>query len=325
MANHQFARLAAFILVTAPLGCADSSSQSIEPRIVAVAQTDRLNSWTAQKAVRSLGSTTLLTETTHRFILNPTDANRTAWQIAWVRAHDDWLTISYLLPFEETPSFQIDAWPIHAGFVDSLPEYPTSGIVNDITLELTEISVGLQHGFSDDAEVALGYHILEYFAYSRPMDDFLSGAENLDRRRRFTLLISEILLADMTAYTASLPARLPASNNRLIESIRARNQRMFNELTLLGQHSSFSGMSLANIATQLQTLNEILGSEVGTNHLLIELDTKLARTLNATIAEAINLMQQDGGPNEAESSRLVLLISAVTHQLEEFELLLTGR
>ena len=325
MANHQFARLAALIIVAAPIGCADSSSQSPEPQNVPVAQTAQLKSWHVQQAVRSLGSTTLLTETTHRFILDPTDNNRTAWQNAWARAHDDWLTISYLLPFEETPSFQIDAWPIQSGFVDSLPEYPTSGIVNDITVELTEIALLSQHGFSDDAEVTLGYHILEYFAYSRPMDDFVAGAENLDRRRQITLLISEILLADVTAYTARLPARLPASNNRLIESLRARNQRTFNELTLLGQHSSFSGMSLANILSQLQTLNEILGSEVGINHLLIELDSKLARTINATIAEAISLMQRDGGPDDAEASRLVLLISAVTHQLEEFELLLTGR
>ena len=76
-----------------------------------------------------------------------------------------------------------------------------------------------------DSEVALGFHALEYFVYHRPLDDFTNGAINLDRRRQLVILVAEILLADITAFSGNLSSRLPVNTSSLLYSLRTRNQK----------------------------------------------------------------------------------------------------
>lgn len=325
MAHHQFARLGVFLLVSVVAACAETASQPLAPQQHPMGEHIQLSAWSRQKNMKLLASVSVLAETAHRFVLEPVSENRETWQTAWVAAHDDWQSLVYLLPGESADLFQIDAWPIEPGFLDSLPDYPTSGIVNDFSLQLSSTSLRDQHGFTDDTEVALGFHALEYYAFARPLTDFEEGGINLDRRRQLTVLIAETLLADITAFSTTVSRKLPVTRASLLASLRLRNQQTFKEFTLQeGGHSVFSGRSLRNVERQLMTLDELLGPDAGVNHLLIELDPARARTFNRTLKEALGLLGAEGGPSETQVTRITLLLSSLTHQLEEFESIIDG-
>ena len=88
----------------------------------------------------------------------------------------------------------------------------------------------------------------------------------------------------------------------------------------MGEHGVYSRRSPQNIGTQLMAIKDILNEPVGFNHILIELDADKAKIFNKTLDEAIRLIPANGAMNEADSSRLLLLVSAVSHQLEDLAL-----
>lgn len=56
----------------------------------------------------------------------------------------------------------LDSWPITGGYIDHVPGYPRSGIVNDLTLEISPAVLLRQHGFSSEYDVSLGFHALDF-------------------------------------------------------------------------------------------------------------------------------------------------------------------
>ncbi len=100
-------------------------------------------------------------------------------QKAWVETYTSYLEISYFWQVprfekpqynEESDTYQIlrddlDSWPIEAGYIDYLPMYPLSGIVNDLTLKITAEGIYEQHGFSDRRYASIGFHPLEFLLF----------------------------------------------------------------------------------------------------------------------------------------------------------------
>ena len=92
------------------------------------------------------------------------------------KAKQQWLE-SYLL-FNQTAPFRIlqrksipgtiDSWPIMPGYIDSIPGFPNSGIVNDITLTLDEKNLRNQHGLTSPDEVSIGFHAIEFLLWGNP-------------------------------------------------------------------------------------------------------------------------------------------------------------
>jgi putative iron-regulated protein len=94
----------------------------------------------------------------------------------WQSSHNKYLANQYGF-FEPTETrrdlvFAVESWPIQPGFIDSLPHYPASGIVNDITLVMDLPTLRQQHGVTDREEVCLGYHAIEYLIFERNIEDF---------------------------------------------------------------------------------------------------------------------------------------------------------
>ncbi|QQD25210.1 hypothetical protein GJQ55_12340 [Venatoribacter cucullus] len=124
-------------------------------------------------------------------LYNPGEESLAAARHAWRTAYDAWLeTLLYAyLPINDPPDWAskgidyqqtialLDSWPIEGGYIDYLPGYPFSGIVNDLTLPLNEDSLLAQHRFSDPTYASLGYHALEFMLWGadgeRPPRDFL--------------------------------------------------------------------------------------------------------------------------------------------------------
>jgi putative iron-regulated protein len=181
------------------------------------------------------------------FMYHPNPMSQAEIQQAWRLAYDSFLSslIFSYLPIQDPPDWysqeidykrlltQLDSWPIEGGYIDYIKEYPFSGIVNDLTLEIDEDIIRSQHGFTDPTNASLGYHALEFMLWGdtsrRSTHDFFpqentapvpasnedhtSGSTDFDtiqraetrdlkpqnhnRRRQYTQLISKLLQKDL--------------------------------------------------------------------------------------------------------------------------------
>lgn len=119
-------------------------------------------------------------------------------QAAWIKAYSAYIRVSFFsrVPRFEKPQFRelndtysrieerIDSWPIEPGYIDYLPLYPLSGIVNDLTLKINEEDVSAQHGFSDMRFASLGFHPIEFLLFGengkRSAKDFIPQENSIE-------------------------------------------------------------------------------------------------------------------------------------------------
>lgn len=113
------------------------------------------------------------------FLYHPNPMSLKEAREAWRRAYSSFLRtlIFSRLPLTDPPDWHkkgidyqqtltlIDSWPIEGGYIDHVPGYPFSGIVNDLTLELNEENLLAQHGFSDPSYASLGFHAFEFMLW----------------------------------------------------------------------------------------------------------------------------------------------------------------
>ena len=181
------------------------------------------------------------------FMYHPNPMSQAKAQQAWRLAYDSFLSsvIFSYLPLQDPPDWysqkigykhlliQLDSWPIEGGYIDYIENYPFSGIVNDLTLEINEETIRAQHGFTDPTNASLGYHAIEFMLWGdvsqRSAHDFfpqkntapmlMSDTEhttesaniemiehaeirdlkpqNHNRRRQYTQLLGELLQKDL--------------------------------------------------------------------------------------------------------------------------------
>jgi uncharacterized iron-regulated protein len=111
---------------------------------------------------------------------SPTESNLALAQESWANAHTVYEQsavprfFSYRLASEEDSlqlfelQYQMNQWPILAGYIDSVEGYMNSGIVHDINVELTASTVRQQHGLFDATEATLGFHVIEFLLWGEP-------------------------------------------------------------------------------------------------------------------------------------------------------------
>jgi putative iron-regulated protein len=181
------------------------------------------------------------------FMYHPNPMSQAEIQQAWRLAYNEFLhgLIFSYLPIQDPPEWhsehiayddlliKLDSWPIEGGYIDYIPGYPFSGIVNDLALNIGEDDIILQHGFTDPTNASLGYHALEFMFWGQegkrsahdffpqentapvPIndadeslnnheehdladnEDSLFMPQNHNRRRQYTQLISELLQKDL--------------------------------------------------------------------------------------------------------------------------------
>ncbi len=141
MAYHQSSRLAAIGFSSLALlslvlfaGCAErleKETKAQDPIQLAIA----IRSWQQGKTEPMVRAMEQLSDATELFFRSPTIESRLVWRPAWISAHDNLLGASLL--YSPDKSQRIDAWPMEAGFQDSLSDYPGSGTDRDGTLEIT--------------------------------------------------------------------------------------------------------------------------------------------------------------------------------------------
>ncbi|MBT5686693.1 MAG: hypothetical protein HOJ11_16925, partial [Gammaproteobacteria bacterium] len=181
---------------------------------------------------------------------------------------------------------------------------------------------------TDASEVSLGFHVLEYYAFERDIEDFGSDAPNYQKRQQLVQLVAELLQADITSFSRAQKVESetnPDSYPLLLSQIQRRLQLMFSELGLLDEQLPRNSGAAQNVTIQLDAIAELLDEPVGLNHFLIALNPESTQTFNATLLEAQTLLPAVGQPDEATSSRLVLLIAFLEQQLGDFTKMLPAQ
>jgi hypothetical protein len=303
-------------------GCEENSSH-IDQRAAPIALLgSELALFQQEHSKTALASIEYLSDTTQRFLQAPTALQQAQWQDAWEQAHQEFLIATILINVKSPQYRLVDSWPIFPGFIDSLPEYPTSGIVNDETLEITIDMLRAQHQVTDDEETTLGFHPLGYYVFTRSLDDFFETAPNVERRKLLVELVAGALVEDASQLFAAddglVSTELPRTYADLLRRLHERSQLIFSEYNRLGEHSPHGVASTVNVAIQLHTLQQLLEGPVDLKRFLIELDKQKTKVLLSTLTESAELIKDSQNLDESAQARLVLLVAAISHQLDDF-------
>ena len=276
------------------------------------------------------------------FLESPTPESLATLRSQWQRTHLSYARaqFGFLLndPAFRGLVFRIDAWPIQPGFIDNLPLYPESGIIHDETLVLSAETLIQQHGITDEEEVALGFHSIEYLIFSRPLSDFQlnSEAAGIERRRLFLALALNQLEVDTVSlleacrdqFNASdYPAAVATLQDFLTSSLQ-KIRVAFRESNLVttedSGHSTFSNTSLETVKAEVTALEAFMLGEVRMGPILEQIDPNAYANLQATLAE-LRQLAAESEQDEVSRANLPLLLSAITHQLEAFDRMLAHK
>ena len=174
-----------------------------------------------------------LVASTNALLQGPSEFALAAAQESWTNAHTvfEQTAVHRYFSYRVVPEaqslrlfelqYQMNQWPILAGYVDSVEGYMGSGIVHDVNVELTPETLRQQHGLFDVTEATLGFHVIEFLLWGEAdsssqriagdfeqistltADQSESGLEvnqlSNNRRREMLRLTSRLLLEDVQA------------------------------------------------------------------------------------------------------------------------------
>ena len=242
--------LSGFLLLGS--GCERKSAQNTEEAEVAPAPTQAVNEaaaeaysteyWQAGQAqvIDAQAAAEALERAVTQLLMSPTEDHLESAKLAWLDAHREF---SASMPFIEvafSPTelqqqgkdliLALNSWPVQAGYLDTVPGYSTSGIVNDTAIELTLTNLRKQHRLTAHEEASTGFHALEIMLWGptseRSAEQFTesSGGEEpkaqaSNRRRELTRLITQGISEDL----AQLANRWPVTANDLSQPYLARD------------------------------------------------------------------------------------------------------
>lgn len=291
-----------------------------------------VSAWRSEARTRNdqlLASINRLEASVRRFLDDTDESGLDAVRAAWKQAHDDYLAAAvYFVGQTNDLIFRIDAWPVMAGFLDSVPGHPQSGIVNDYAISIDAATLIDQHGLTSPEEVSLGFHALEYLLFSRPLADFQpvhpTGPDTTSRRRETCRIIVELLVMDINQFVQLSTDRLTSlgqgtdASRELIAAVHDTINSLNSEADQLISedigHSRFSETSWSNLRVQVESLSRIAGEPVHMSRYLAETDEEQAMHLTATIGGLIAILNDDASER---TERVSLLLAALSHQMED--------
>jgi len=193
----------------------------------------------------------------------------------------------------QTLTFNIDAWPIQPGFLDSYGVYTHSGVVNDITVPLNAEAIRRQHGFSDDSEVTLGFHAIAYLLWG----------ENGERRASdFSETKSDIKLG-------TVPADLPANRRRVLLQLQA--QLLVDDAHVLLKHWQFPKGQLNSQYEALAAGSRIELLQAAAAHLLQNLIQPLFEQTQGLLLEGAQSENPDSAHNRFAGNTRAMAAAAI--------------
>ncbi len=294
-------------------------------------------------------------------LLVPDSQHQQTAQAAWRNAHLAFIglaTLPFAKPLIEplvdslAPLlYQIDAWPIEPGYLDTLPAYPDSGLISDLTVTITPESLREQNGFTDSSEVSLGFHALEYLIFDRDSADFLvstlasprvettadaqTNANEIIVRRRLVLdMITTQITLDLdhwpTESTESAVDEagiiLTSEVDRLLAaSLQTARLAITeaNRLLIPGEgHGIYSHSTGAALKGKVNGLNQIFFAPINLGKVLSPLAADAVAELEKTLREAADLCDL-AAISEVQETRLGLVLLTLPDQIEALSAVMT--
>ena len=192
------------------------------------------------------------------FLLDPQQQKLEQLRMTWSKTHNQYIALNLHRYFYQNLSiqmempelarqldrlhFRINRWPIFPGYIDYVDQYPESGLVYDISLEMTANSIREQHGRYDLSEATSGFHPLEFLLWGentgtendlRAFTDYIPvtslsslqvedgvSLDQLSNNRRRTLfkLLVQLLGEDIVQFKKVFDA----TNNNATDFLRSR-------------------------------------------------------------------------------------------------------
>lgn len=169
-------------------------------------------------------STALILQTSiNDFVASPTEAGLTATKQAWLNAREPYgqsETFRFSngpIDDEDGPEGAINAWPLDEGYVDYVEDAPTSGIINDVAVEITPELLESLNEEGGEKNISIGFHAIEFLLWgqddpntalktpgNRPYTDYVTDGSgtgaNQERRGLYLKACAQLLvnhLADL--------------------------------------------------------------------------------------------------------------------------------
>jgi putative iron-regulated protein len=213
--------------------------------------------------------------------------------------------------------YRINQWPILPGYLDAVEGYADSGIVNDITVDLTPENLRQQHGAFDLSEATLGFHVIEFLLWGsnsdgnspRGFEDFVQIRESesadsddgiaaaqlpANRRRALLSLTSDQLVLDVEAmqilwrnYSVDVQAAIPGMDAPALldRLMRAMTEMLSEELLVRSLYPMLNGDFEDSIQSPYSHSTQIAVSAQlsGLDRLLLEHQSAAGLNLDALI------------------------------------------
>lgn len=183
---------------------------------------------------------------------NPTEATHEAAKKAWLVARDVYGQTEvfrfYGSPIDNPQQNlepHINAWPLDESYIDYVEGNDKSGIINDLSINLTAevLRTKNEHGGVEE-NVSLGYHAIEFLLWGqdrysdsagrRKYTDY-SSAPNADRRKQYLEVCVALLLDDLQKVIEQWKPN--QTDNYRANFVKNREESIANILTGLGSLS----------------------------------------------------------------------------------------
>jgi len=175
------------------------------------------------------------------FLAAPGDETLATARDAWINARRTWEQTEvyrfYDGPIDMTdsgpgPISRLDAWQIDPATIDYVEDNPTAGIVNNMKLALTRVTL-ISRQNPEEKAVTTGWHAIEFLLWGqepnalgesgdRAFTDYLPGQPNNDRRRTYLKLATDMLNEDLRYLVESWD---PKSRTNYAAAFKLLNQR----------------------------------------------------------------------------------------------------
>ena len=200
-----------------------------------------------------------------RFLATPTQPLLNENQLALQHCLDLYIPVHTLIKSDSNQVLRaltaplttsIYSTPILPGYVDYLLQYPNSGIVNDITLALSEQSLRGQQGLTDNGEVSIGFEVIAFILMGeqrynqslapRPAIDFKEP--DASRRRQYLTITVSLLQQDLAALQTVLEDAMTKTQQRVQQNSQQTalqtTKNILNTMLVNIEQQSFDSLSM---------------------------------------------------------------------------------
>jgi hypothetical protein len=294
------------------------------------------------------------------FLRAPTDKAQVTAQASYIPCYQSWISSSLFFqqPFDlaEAESFNklidmLDTRPFLPGYIDGIPEYPFSGLIHEVDMEITLPNLRGQHRLMDEESASIGFPVIEFFLWKMPVESIWTTAQTNDdneivkRRKTYLNVVSELLMEQLSravlrwqpnsAY-ASLPERAQLSlvlkslqRSALVELLNhgfdqpvINDPEWYHPALISGHGRDYPILRLTRIENLLDApaFSEWLSKQVDMPVSTEEMDVALENSISAIkqLPENYPLQTSEENENWASARQEVAKLAVLFNQLSEY-------